>query len=184
MFKYISVILSKFTQGQRIVALSFLLLSIVIISIGPKIVESLTSNDVELKSRVESQTTQILELNSRVTELNTQIISNQRECTDAIVEREREIMGEIVNLETRIKRTETNKKSPFGDDNNGRPSGSGGSYRKMNTVEDSSVVAMSLPPEQVEPLQKEKTQPNQVMLEGLNKIKKNLNKSINSKKKN
>ena len=89
MFKYISVILSKFTQGQRIVALSFLLLSIVIISIGPKIVESLTSNDVELKSRVESQTTQILELNSRVTELNTQIISNQRECTDAIVERER-----------------------------------------------------------------------------------------------
>lgn len=183
MFKYISEILSKFTQGQRIMALMLLLFSIILISIGPKIAETLTYNDEELKSRVESQTIQILELNSRITELNTQIIANQRECTDAIVEREKEIMGEIVNLESKVKKT--NQKDPFGYVNNDRPSGSSGTYRRIASEDDSTVVmAMSLPPEQVEPPQKEKTQPNQVMLDGLSKIKKNLNNSINSKKKN
>lgn len=182
MFKYISEILSKFTQGQRIMALMLLLFSIILISVGPKIVETLTSSDEELKSRVESQTTQILELNSRITELNTQIIANQRECTDAIVEREKEIMGEIVNLESRIKKT--NQEELFGR-SNGRPTGSGSAYRRIASVEDSMVVmAMPAPVEYVEPQQKEKTQPNQVMLDGLSKIKKNLNNSINSKKKN
>lgn len=158
-----------------------LLFSIILISVGPKIVETLTSSDEELKSRVESQTTQILELNSRITELNTQIIANQRECTDAIVEREKEIMGEIVSLESRIKKT--NQEELFGR-SNGRPTGSGGAYRRIASVEDTMVMAMPSPIEYVEQPQKEKTQPNQVMLDGLSKIKKNLNNSINSKKKN
>lgn len=174
MFKYISEILSKFTQGQRIVALLLLLISIILISIGPKIVETLTYSDEELESRMESQTTQILELNTRLTELNTQIISNQKECTDAIVEREKEIMGEIVNLESKIKKTSTM------------------SNKRVNkTMEtstdvypDTVVLMMSSSPESVRTKEKEKTQPNQMMLDGLNDIKKNLNKSINSKKKN
>ena len=178
MFKYISVILSKFTQGQRIIALVLLLLSITFISIGPKIVESLTYSDVELKSKVESQTTQILELNDRVTELNTQIISNQRQCTDAIVEREKEIMGEIIALEGRVKR-QTN---PLG----GSDNGSGTPHQRMSmktidTVNMEMIVLESTPPP---PIQKEKTQPTSLMLDGLSKIKKNLNNSINSKKKN
>ena len=182
MFKYISVILSKFTQGQRIIALLLLLLSITLISIGPKIVESLTYSDVELKSKVESQTTQILELNDRVTELNTQIISNQRQCTDAIVEREKEIMGEIVALEGRVKQ-QTNS---LGGSDNGRGNGSGSPHQRMamktvDTVNMGMIVLESTPPP---PIQKEKTQPTSLMLDGLSKIKKNLNNSINSKKKN
>jgi|688.fasta_scaffold12985_3 hypothetical protein len=96
MFKYISEILSKFTQRQRIVALVILLISIIIISVGPKITESLTYDDKELKLRIESQNTHIIELNQRVNELNTQVINNQRECVNEIVRRETEIL-EIIN---------------------------------------------------------------------------------------
>lgn len=187
MFKYISVILSKFTQGQRIIALLLLLLSITFISIGPKIVESLTYSDEELKSKVESQTTQILELNNRVTELNTQIISNQRQCTDAIVEREKEIMGEIIALEGRVKQqTNNSKTNPFGESDNGRGDGAGSPHQRrvmktVDTVNMGMIVLESTPPP---PIQKEKTQPTSLMLDGLSKIKKNLNNSINSKKKN
>ncbi len=85
MFKYISEILSKFNQRQRIIALVTLLISIIIISIGPKITESLTYNDEELRLRIESQNNQIGELNKRIDELNLQVISNQRECTNEIV---------------------------------------------------------------------------------------------------
>ena len=99
MFKYISEILSKFTQRQRIFALLILLLSIIIISVGPKITESLTYNDEELKVRIESQNTQILQLTKRVDELTTQVITNQKECTNEIVRRETEILEMILDIE-------------------------------------------------------------------------------------
>ena len=99
MFKYISEILSKFTQRQRIVALSILLFSIIIISVGPKITESLTYNDEELKIRIESQNSQIVQLNNRIDELNIQVIENQRECTNEMVKRENEILTMIRDIE-------------------------------------------------------------------------------------
>ena len=99
MFKYISEILSKFTQRQRIIALSILLFSIIIISVGPKITESLTYNDEELRIRIESQNNQIIQLNNRISELNNQVIENQRECTNEMVKRENEILGIISDIE-------------------------------------------------------------------------------------
>jgi len=99
MFKYISEILSKFTQKQRIVALCVLLLSIIIISVGPKITESLTYNDEELKIRIESQNNQIIQLHNRIDELNNQVIENQRECTNEMVKRENEILSMISDIE-------------------------------------------------------------------------------------
>jgi TolA-binding protein len=99
MFKYISEILSKFTQRQRIIALSILLFSIIIISVGPKITESLTYNDEELKLRIESQNNQIVQLNNRIDELNNQVIENQRECTNEMVKRENEILTMISDIE-------------------------------------------------------------------------------------
>ena len=173
MFKYISEILSKFTQGQRIVALLLLLLSITLISIGPKIVESLTYNDVELKSKVSSQTTQILELNARVTELNTQIIENQRECTNSIVVRESEIMMEIGELESKIKSEMRNQRNLVKDEEIivNRMEKYDGEYPR---------VAMSPAPEP-KPVKIETPQTNQMMLEGLSKIKSNIKKDIKSK---
>jgi hypothetical protein len=173
MFKYISEILSKFTQGQRIIALLLLLLSITLISIGPKMVESLTYNDVELKSKVSSQTTQIIELNARVTELNTQIIENQRECTNSIVTRESEIMMEIVELESRIKKEMRNQRNLVKDEEIivNRMEKYDGEYPR---------VAMSPAPEP-KPIKIETPQTNQMMLEGLSKIKSNIKKDIKSK---
>jgi len=109
MFKYLSEILSKFTNRQRVTALVILSISIIIISIGPKITESLTYNDEELKLRIESQNTQIIELNKRVSELNTQVIKNQRECVDEIVRRETEILEMINEIDnyTRKMKNET-----------------------------------------------------------------------------
>ena len=70
MFKYISDILSKFTQTQRVIALIILLSSIIIISIGPKVIELITYNNEELEIKVESQRKLISELSQNVNDLN------------------------------------------------------------------------------------------------------------------
>ena len=136
MFKYISEILSKFTQRQRIVALSILLFSIIIISIGPKITESLTYNDEELKLRIESQNNQIVQLNNRIDELNNQVIENQRECTNEMVKRENEILTIISDIEnyTNKMKNETRVVNSM-------------SRKTYNINDDSSVRVMSMIPE-------------------------------------
>ena len=180
MFKDISEILSKFTQSQRIIALLLLLFSITLISIGPKMVESLTSSSEELSLRVESQNTQIKELNTRVTELNTQIISNQKECTNAIVDREIEIMNQIADLEKKVKSEVKN----------------GGRVLKMESLErvsqmefpdgsDSTRPRLMRSPASVEvEIKTENPRTNVIMLEGLSKLKSNIKKDIDSKRGN
>ncbi len=173
MFKYISEILSKFTQGQRIVALLLLLFSITLISVGPKIVESFTSSSEELELRVQSQNTQIIQLNKRVNELTTQIIDNQRECTNSIVVREAEILMEIAELERRIKNEMKNQ--------NGLVKEEEIFVNRMEKYDgEFPRVAMSPSPEP-KPVKIETPQTNQMMLEGLSKIKSNIKKDIKSK---
>ena len=119
MFKYISEILSKFTLGQRILALIILVVAIITISIGPKIIDSLTYDDTELTQKIESQKIEIKTLDSTVYNLNKQVIKNQKNCTEEIInnqkkcsdeaiKREKEIMEIINNIEDYIK----NKKYP------------------------------------------------------------------------
>lgn len=175
MFKYISEILSKFTQGQRIIALLLLLFSITLIAIGPKIVESFTYSTDELELRVQSQNTQIIELTKRVNELNTQIIENQRQCTDAIVEREVEIMNQIADLEVRIKKEHSKYKNLEIQQTDPIVS------RMERYDEQYPKVAMSPAPEPKQ-VKIEIPQTNQMMLEGLNKIKSNIKKDIKSKR--
>lgn len=99
MFKYISNILSTITPGQRLVALCVLLLSVVIITVSPSIVDAVTKDNEELKSKVALQKTEIAELTTRVNELNTQVISNQRECTNSLIAKEKEILDIVVEIE-------------------------------------------------------------------------------------
>lgn len=96
MFKYISEILSKFNDRQRITALVIVLFSIIIITIGPKIAEHLTYDDSELQMRITFQNGEITILNNRVDELTRKIIDNQRECVNEIIRRETEIL-EMIN---------------------------------------------------------------------------------------
>ena len=91
MFKYISQILSSLTPGQRILGLVMILCSVTIITLGPSFINANTTNCEDLKIRVESQNTQIIELNKRVSDLNTSILQNQTECTNRLINKEKEI---------------------------------------------------------------------------------------------
>ena len=96
MFKYISQILKSFTPGQRILALLILVVSIIMITLGPSFINSNTNTCDELTIRLKSQEQQIVELNQRVNELNTQLLTGQKECTDNLISKQKEIM-DIVN---------------------------------------------------------------------------------------
>ena len=95
MFQYISQILKSFTPGQRILALLILVMSIVMITLGPSFINSNTNTCDELTIRLKSQENQIIELNQRVNELNTQLLSGQKECTDNLIAKQREIMDMV-----------------------------------------------------------------------------------------
>jgi len=118
MFQYISQILKSFTPGQRILALLILVISIVAITLGPSLINSNTSTCDELTIRLKSQEQQIVELNQRVNELNTQVLTGQKECTDNLIAKQKEIMdivngmikdAECTNKQTIVKTDETRR---------------------------------------------------------------------------
>ena len=96
MLKYVSGILKTISPAQRLIALCILVLAIVVMTIGPKVVDSLTKDTEELKNKVAMQKSEIVDLSARVTELNKQVLENQRECTNSLIAKEKEIL-EIVN---------------------------------------------------------------------------------------
>jgi hypothetical protein len=99
MFKYISKILAQFSTPQKIVALSMLLLSIVIISIAPSFISSITLNREELNSEIKRQDTKIKNLEINVDSLEYKIRKSGMECTNQIVLRE----GEFLEMLERLK---------------------------------------------------------------------------------
>lgn len=105
MFKHISEILSKLSTGQRLMGLILLLFSITFISVGPKIIDSLTHDTEELKVKVENQRAEIQTLTQRVTQLNDQVIDGQMSCTNKFVQREQEILIMISSLEAEAQKT-------------------------------------------------------------------------------
>jgi TolA-binding protein len=119
MLQYISGILSKFTQKQRITALILLLISIVIITLVPKWISTLSPDTKESQLILKQQDTHIKNLsnqidtcNLKITKLNKQIIQNQQECTDNIIKREQEIWKEIDALENQMKIKQIIKSTP------------------------------------------------------------------------
>jgi hypothetical protein len=105
MFKYLSNILEKFSMAQRITVLTMLLFSTIIVTLGPTLIDSLTQDTEELRGIIETQSSELRILRKDVDTLNIVIRNNQRECTDQIIEREKEIMALIDELEDRIRRT-------------------------------------------------------------------------------
>jgi hypothetical protein len=98
MFKYISKILAQFSTPQKIVALSMLLLSIVIISIAPSIISSVTLDRDELNSEIKRQGTKIKNLEIHADSLEYKIRKSGMECTNQIVLREEEFLEMLENL--------------------------------------------------------------------------------------
>lgn len=105
MFQYISDIISKISVKQRLAALGIVLLSVVTISLGPKLIEGLTHDNEELLHKVENQKVMIKSLSDRVNELNEIVIDNQTVCTDRFISREKEILEMLTNMESEAKKT-------------------------------------------------------------------------------
>ena len=105
MFKYIADIISKISVKQRLAALSIVLISIVVISVAPKLISGLTQDNEELKIKVENQRIEIQSLNVRVNDLNKQIMENQTMCTDKFITREREILDMLTSMESEAKKS-------------------------------------------------------------------------------
>ena len=68
------------------------------ITLGPSFINSNTNTCDELTIRLKSQENQIIELNQRVNELNTQLLSGQKECTDNLIAKQREIMDMVNSM--------------------------------------------------------------------------------------
>ena len=88
MFKYISEILGKFTQGQRILALLIVLLSIILITLGPSLIKDNDCNDVYIELNKQRQ---------ELLRLNNELVNVQVEANNQRIKREKEI-AEIVEL--------------------------------------------------------------------------------------
>jgi len=111
MFKYISEILSQFSMSQRIVALLVVLFSIVIITLGPSFINTITLDEDELWSTINKQKTELQELQNETSRLNKVIRDNQLECTNQIVDREREILEKLAILENNMKNMQSQKRT-------------------------------------------------------------------------
>jgi len=127
MFKYISEILSQFSKTQRVMALLMVLTTITIITIGPSLIDSVTTDKVELELKITKQTERITSLENHIDTLDWQIRESQKSCTQEIYARENEfiqMLDEIraeafkYKVSTKTSDVVVNRKKSTGDDEN------------------------------------------------------------------
>ena len=92
MFKYIPEILSQFSKTQRVMALLMVLTTITIITIGPSLIDSVTTDRTELELKITKQTERITSLENHIDTLDWQIRESQKSCTQEIWARENEFI--------------------------------------------------------------------------------------------
>jgi len=128
MFKYISEILSQFSKTQRVMALLMVLTTITIITIGPSLIDSITTDRKELELKIIKQTERITLLENHTDTLDWKIRESQKSCTQEIWARENEfiqmldeIRAEAFKYKVSTKTNENvvvNRKKSTGDDEN------------------------------------------------------------------
>lgn len=109
-FKGLAEILDKFTFAQRILALLMLLMTIVIITIGPKLIDSLTTSNTECIEETKRQSTRISYLEKVVDTLDNKIITNQRRFSNEIARRESEFIEMLDELKGDINKSNSSRK--------------------------------------------------------------------------
>lgn len=114
MFQNIKDILTTFTPGQRLIALLLLLFSLCIISVGPKIINIMSHDDTLIQKRLDLQKELIDKQGQEIKKLNDTIIFNQINCTNRLIQRERQLYSMvddvIKNEERKIRKN--NSRSP------------------------------------------------------------------------
>ena len=160
MFKYISDIISKFTQKQRVVALSLLLVTILLMTNGVKIIQLFFHDDTELYSRLELQKKDIDKMSKDYSELNEKYRKSEMSCTDKVIQREKEILEKINELQ---KNTQSSQLQQV-------PASGEVAFAREDTIQVREEVRYKRVPDN-----------KSLLMNGLNDIKSNLEKSIESK---
>ena len=160
MFKYISEILSQFSKTQRVMALLMVLTTITIITIGPSLIDSITTDRTELELKITNQSNRIKILENQVDTLDSKIRAGQRSCTQEIYSREEEFikMLDEIRLEAFKYKvsTKTNENIVVNRKSNG---------------DDGTVMMMEIPRQESKPEVKVDISP---ILSKIDKMKKNI----------
>jgi hypothetical protein len=161
MFKYISEILSQFSKTQRVMALLMVLTTITIITIGPSLIDSITTDRTELELKITNQSNRIKILENQVDTLDSKIRAGQRSCTQEIYSREEEFikMLDEIRLEAFKYKvsTKTNENIVVN--------------RKKSTGDDENVMMMEMPRQETKTEVKVDISP---ILSKIDKMKKNI----------
>jgi len=91
-FKEIPQILSEFSKTQKLMALILLLFTIIIITISPSIISTITLDRKDLENKIENKQGEVDNLKILLEELDSTIRTNQKNCTNEIVKRENEFL--------------------------------------------------------------------------------------------
>ena len=107
MFQYISEIIKNISPRQRFFALVVVLLTILLITLGGKIISAFTNSDKILENKVSRLENANVLLNNQNSELQTILIQSQIQCTKDITQVREDILKEIGQIEREMRRTQT-----------------------------------------------------------------------------
>ena len=110
MIQYFKEILTTFSITQRIWALIILCIAVFFISFGSSIIEAVKPDPTQQNLVVKRQKKQIIYLNTqldsltiRVDNLTQEVIDGQSECTRKRIDREKEIIAQIDEIENMVR---------------------------------------------------------------------------------
>ena len=110
MLQYFKDIISLFSITQRLWVLTILCVSTFFITFGSDIIEVLKPDPSQLILVVKRQKKEIISLNTqldtlsfRVNDLTQEVIDGQSQCTDKRIEREKEIIAQIDELQNMLR---------------------------------------------------------------------------------
>jgi len=116
MIQYFKEILTTFSIAQRIWALIILCIAVFFITFGSSIIEVVKPDPTQQNLVVKRQKKQIISLNTqldsltiRVDDLTQEVIDGQSECTRRRIDREREIIAQIDEIERIVRDNYRNK---------------------------------------------------------------------------
>jgi len=110
MIQYFTEILKTFSTSQRIWALIILCISVFFITFGSDIIDALKPDPTQQilvierqKKMITSLNTQLDSLSFRVDDLTQEVINGQSECSHKRIQREKEIIGQIDELQNMLR---------------------------------------------------------------------------------
>ena len=110
MMQYFTEILKTFSIAQRIWALIILCISVFFITFGSNIINAIKPDPIQENLVVKRQKSQIISLNTqldsltlRVDDLTQEVINGQSECSHKRIQREKEIIAQIDELQNMLR---------------------------------------------------------------------------------